>query len=111
MIRFALVVFALSLLWPSPPVAGPVVRTSGTLTAEHDESNGGIRLTGGFELGRRPAAAGLDRSGPIGRPLRRSALPAVAPVVRRASAYRAGPSGSTLRGAHPFFDSTAPPLA
>jgi hypothetical protein len=111
MIRFALVILALSLLWPSPPVTGPVMRTSGTLTTEYDESDGGIRLTGGFELTRLPAAAGLERSGPIGKPLRRAGLPAVAPLVRRTPGYRAGASQSTLRGAHPFFDSTAPPLA
>ena len=111
MIRLALVVFALSLLWPSPPQAGPVTPAAGrTVTAEYDESSGGARLTGGFELPRL-TAAGLDRSGPIGKPLRRSALPAVAPPVRRPSAFRSGAAHPTLRGAHPFFDATAPPLA
>ena len=112
MIRHSLVVFALAVLWPSAAPAGrdlPVA--GGTVSDENAESRGGLRLAGGFDLSRIGAKSATgDGPSAAKKPLRRNPLAAAHPLT-----LCSAPDGASrvpkAAGAHPFFDSTAPPLA
>ena len=112
MIRLWLAAFALAVLWPSAAPAGRNLPVSGGIVSgDHPESRGGLRPVGGFDLSRISAnPANGDGPAAAKKPLRRN------PVAFAHSLALHRPPAAASRvpkaaGAHPFFDSTAPPTA